>query len=427
MLSKGLSFCPTPPTPPSELHKHIFHSYNNFAKSLRLKYKQAYCAHCKQYHIAINPTTTSKVYRTMKFLPPPSIETPQEYYTGIASLENYIDNTKELVANNLSTICQYTSRNLSQQQFTALHRLKKLRYTITVKPADKNLGIVVMNTDDYLKQCMSQLSEETTYRSAPDYPITEIERYLSRILLSFKSTLESYNKRLYKHLASIPRHTRIPQFYGILKIHKNYLHLPPLRPIISQTMSRLTPSAKLVDHVLQPLAQTYPDYLHNSTSLVLLLEDVYVPDDAILVSIDVISLYPSIPQSECLDIIYQEMYEHCDLLALDPNLIVRLLHLNMNYNYFKFSNLIFQQIKGTAMGAAFSPSIANIYMSTVLNKFLQAQKAQPLLFMRYIDDIFMIWKDTKEELNTFVTNLNSIHPTLNSLTNTRSKQLISWI
>jgi hypothetical protein len=143
-----------------------------------------------------------------------------------------------------------------------------------------------------------------------------------------------------------------------------------------------------------------------------MLQDLHVPDDAILVSIDVTSLYPSIPQSECLEIIYQEMLQHRDLLALNPNLIVRLLHLNMNYNYFEFSNLIFQQIKGTAMGAAFSPSIANIYMSTVVSKFLKTQNNKPIMFVRYIDDIFMIWKDTMEELNAFITNLNSIHQNL---------------
>ena len=181
-----------------------------------------------------------------------------------------------------------------------------------------------------------------------------------------------------------------------------------MRPIVSQTMSVLTPSAKLIDHVLQPIAQSYPDYLHNSTSLVLMLQDLHVPDDAILVSIDVTSLFPSIPQSECLEIIYQEMFQHRDLLAVDHNLIVRLLHLNMNYNYFEFSNLIFQQIKGTAMGAAFSPSIANIYMSTIVSKFLKTQSNKPIMFVRYIDDIFMIWKDTMEGLSPISTQYTKI-------------------
>ena len=80
-----------------------------------------------------------------------------------------------------------------------------------------------------------------------------------------------------------------------------------MRPIISQTMSILSPTARFIDHVLQPLAQSSPDYLHNSTTLSCTLQDLTVPDHAILVSIDVESLYPSIPQSQCLNIIYTEI------------------------------------------------------------------------------------------------------------------------
>ena len=349
----------------------------------------------------------------MKFLPPPTIETPQQRYTGIAHLEKYIDDTKQLIDDNLPTICERTTDNLTRQQRTALANLKKQQQTVTIKPADKNLGIVLMNTDDYIQQCMKQLSDKTTYRLATEYPITEIQRQLTHTLIAFKHEILTFNKRLYTHLTNEPKTPRIPQFYGIPKVHKKYTHLPPVRPIVSQTLSPLTPTARLIDHILQPLAQSYPDYLHNSTSLSLTLQDLHVPDDAILVTIDVISLYPSIPQTECLDTIYNEMCKHPHLLAFDPRLIIRLLHTNINYNYFTFADLTFQQTKGTAMGAAFSPTIANIYMSTILRDFLRTQTTQPLIITRYIDDILMIWTDTTEELNNFLTNLNSFHNNLN--------------
>ena len=107
------------------------------------------------------------------------------------------------------------------------------------------------------------------------------------------------------------------------------------------------------------------------------------------------------------------MCEHPHLLVFDPRLIIRLLHTNINYNYFTFADLIFQQTKGTAMGAAFSPTITNIYMSIILRDFLKTQTTQPLIITRYIDDILMIWRDTTEELNNFLTNLNSFHNNLN--------------
>ena len=75
-----------------------------------------------------------------------------------------------------------------------------------------------------------------------------------------------------------------------------YTHLPPLRPIVSQTASILSPTAQFIDHILQPLARSYTDYFHNSTALSIMLQNLHVPDDAILVAIDVESLYPSMPK-----------------------------------------------------------------------------------------------------------------------------------
>ena len=143
-----------------------------------------------------------------------------------------------------------------------------------------------------------------------------------------------------------------------------------------------------------------------------LLQFVHIPDDAYLVTIDVESLYPSIPQSECLSIIYEQMHARKHLVLFNPNLIIKLLHINISSNFFEFGPLIFQQIKGTAMGAAFSPTIANIYLSTILQRFVSSQPKQPYLLKRYIDDIFLIWQHSSEDLREFLTALNQFHPSL---------------
>ena len=206
-----------------------------------------------------------------------------------------------------------------------------------------------------------------------------------------------------------------PTNLSILSHPKNTqkdIKLPPMLPIISQLSSLLSPSAQFIDHVLQPLAMSYPDYIQNSTALTLHLQDTTVPDDAILVTVDVTNLYPSIPQSECLSIIHVEMHNKSHLFTFDPNFITRLLHININHNYFRFGHHTFQQIKGTAMGAAFSPTIAKIFMSSIIRSFLLTQPIQPHTVTRYIDDIFIIWTDTTETLTSFLNDLNHFRPSL---------------
>ena len=65
------------------------------------------------------------------------------------------------------------------------------------------------------------------------------------------------------------------------------------------------------------------------------------------------------------------------------------------------------------MGAAFSPSTANIYMSVKIRRFLRTQRKKPQKLLWYIDDIFMLWPHNSDELETFLTDLNTFNPPLN--------------
>jgi hypothetical protein len=362
----------------------------------------------------------------MKFLPKTTGRTPTQEFSGIQKVEKYIELTKNNINNHLPLVTMRFSSNVTENEKAAIKNFKQKIGEITIKPADKNLGLVLLNTDDYLSQCVNLLSDSNTYRPASSYPKNEIKRLISNTFISFKPQLSQFSKRLYQFLLSEPDHCRIPQFYGIPKIHKEFTNIPPVRPIISQCSSLLNPTARFIDHVLQPLAQSYPDYLHNSTSLSLILQNLTVPDNAILVTLDVSNLYPSIPQSDMLQVIYNEMFGHRHLLLFDPNLIIQLLYTGINFNYFEFASVIFQQIKGTAMGAAFSPTVANIYMSVTIRRFLRTQTKQPLLLSRYIDDIFLVWTDTKEDLEQFLADLNNFNRAIH-YTNSQSCSSVDFL
>ena len=186
--------------------------------------------------------------------------------------------------------------------------------------------------------------------------------------------------------------------------------IPPIRPIVSHSNSLLSRTASLIDHSLQPLAQSYEDFLNNSTQLIKELDNLTIPTDTLLVTLDVNSLYPSISQEECITIIHQEMLKNQDLIKFNPNLITKLLHTNMT-NYFDFAETFFLQKMGIAMGASFSPTAANIFMSVTLNTFLNSRQKTPLYPKRYIDDIFLIWPKN-QDLPKFLNELNNYHPNL---------------
>jgi len=147
----------------------------------------------------------------------------------------YINTTKEALAHNLSTVCKSNTSNLTKPQQRALTNLKKATQHITIKSADKNLGVVLMDTEDYITQCMAHLKDTNTYILTHTYPLNDIKRQIQNTLIRFWKEIERHNKHLYRFLHSTPKQPKTPQFYGIYKIHKAYTHLPPLRPIVSQT------------------------------------------------------------------------------------------------------------------------------------------------------------------------------------------------
>ena len=71
--------------------------------------------------------------------------------------------------------------------------------------------------------------------------------------------------------------------------------------------------------------------------------------------------------------------------------ICELLKLVLTCNNFHFDNKYYLHIGGTAMGTKLAPSFANIFMGWFEDYFVYTYKNQPLIWKRYIDDIFMIW------------------------------------
>ena len=53
------------------------------------------------------------------------------------------------------------------------------------------------------------------------------------------------------------------------------------------------------------------------------------------------------------------------------------------------------------MGTRMAPSYANRYMDQLEDHFLREAADQPLVWFRYIDDIFFIWTHGEEKLKNF--------------------------
>ena len=79
-------------------------------------------------------------------------------------------------------------------------------------------------------------------------------------------------------------------------------------------------------------------------------------------------------------------------------------------NYFEFNGQVKHQMSGTAIGIKVLLTYACIFMDEIETKFLQTQEFQPLVWFRYIDDVFFIWIHGPDKLVSFMTEFNNYHP-----------------
>lgn len=126
---------------------------------------------------------------------------------------------------------------------------------------------------------------------------------------------------------------------------------------------------------------------------------------------DVNSLYTNINTTEGLQAVSNIFSKYPDSSRPDQELL-QLLKINLTRNDFEFNDKYYLQVKGTAMGKKFAPAYANIFIAEWEEKALFKAHQKPAHYYRFLDDIWGVWTNTKEEFYSFVDLLNGINTSI---------------
>ena len=97
---------------------------------------------------------------------------------------------------------------------------------------------------------------------------------------------------------------------------------------------------KYISKILLKYVGKTPHYIKNSAHFVEKIKDLRVEEDEVLVSYDVTALYPSVPQDEALDIIYQTLSQDENLkdkTSMTADNVITLLKICVSQTYFVFN------------------------------------------------------------------------------------------
>ena len=213
--------------------------------------------------------------------------------------------------------------------------------------------------------------------------------------------------------------------YLLPKIHK-ILDNAPGRPVISNCGTPTEKASEFLDHHLQPIMKSRVSYIKGTNDFLFKLKNLgKIPENAFLVTTDVVGLYPSIPQDEDLEVLRKQLnaFDNKSIPAEDQ---VKMAEFVLKNNYFEFNSSFKNQISGTAIGTKFAPPYACIFMDYIEREFLKNEEIQPWIWFRYIDDIFFIWTASEKELDKFLNRLNTFHPNLR-FTRERSRERLNFL
>ena len=155
-----------------------------------------------------------------------------------------------------------------------------------------------------------------------------------------------------------------------------------------------------------------PSYIKDTTHFLLQLQNLGpLPDNAIFVTLDVSSLYTNIPHKEGIEACRHFLNTRQNK-SLTTERICDLIRMILTMNNFTFNDNTFYKFMVQQWVRAWHPPTQIYSWANLNNRAIENATYKPFVWRRFIDDIFMVWTEGEEHLKTFISYLNSIHPTI---------------
>jgi hypothetical protein len=392
ILSKGLNFSPTPGEP------NIGETANDIDKFIRrLRLKLFFQNLETQNEPPTHDDLLDKKFRV------PSTWTP--YPGQDIGLDAFAHFTKRLFHQSTHRITRFSNTTTCE-----IKALKSLQHNknFVIKRADKGSAIVLWDRTEYVAEANRQLSDSATYT----LQTTDLTKHHTTTINSLLSQLQESKQISEKVFLGLEvNDPRTARLYLLPKIHKGKPRgQVPGRPIISGSGCPTEKISSFVDEHIKPFVPSIPSYVRDTADFINKVERIpNLPNQFHLVTLDVTSLYTNIPNHEGMVAVAKCLRDNHATYTITHNKLLALLRLVLHCNNFEFDGKHYLQCGGTAMGTRLAPSYANLFMGELEKKLLSGYPLKPTIFLRFIDDIFMIWTHGEDSLLNFVEYLNHAH------------------
>jgi hypothetical protein len=279
----------------------------------------------------------------------------------------------------------YSSTILTPRLKEAAKQLKNLK-DVTIRKADKTAAYVLIPTHEYMNKISDILSDDSKFQRITRNPVEDLKRKVNKTITAINAKKGSV------HFNKLQGDYGLGYAYGNVKTHKPG---NPLRPIISQIPTPTYHLAKKLNELLTPYTPSKFS-LQSSADFLELIKS--TQPDGIIASLDVESLFTNVPVDTTIGMILDRVYRDESTPKLDipePHLKSLLEACTKEAPFISPQGDMYLQIDGVAMGSPLGVLFANFYMGTIEDRVFSSRQ-KPTVYCRYVDDIFVIVKDSDE-------------------------------
>jgi hypothetical protein len=147
------------------------------------------------------------------------------------------------------------------------------------------------------------------------------------------------------------------RLYLLPTIHKEN---NPGRQIVSANGYPTEQILEFIDFHLRPFVENHPSHIKDTTDYLKIMENLTIPENTTLLTMDVSSLYTNIPHDNIIAAC-RKIWEQRTVQEPSTECVVEILTLVLKNNNVTFDGNHYLQINGTAMGTKMAPSYANLF------------------------------------------------------------------
>ncbi|CAF3912342.1 unnamed protein product [Rotaria sp. Silwood1] len=270
-----------------------------------------------------------------------------------------------------------------------IQRLIHRRKDIVVRRTDKNKVFYIGKAIDFERKAEEYMLKTDAYQEIPDghCPLAD-NLHAVKTLLDYLLGKHALTKNQYNQLSPNLKNLELGHYHGLPKPHKPQT---PLRPIIASIRAPATLVSQFLNDLLAPiyLDVTRKYTFINDIDVIRTLEkhaaNGYVTSTTKFITSDVENLYTMIPRKGALEALGRFCIRHSKqgkigTFAIDH--IMKMARVILDTNCFAYNKKYYKQIRGGAMGSAFTQVLANIYMFEWEQDLIQYQETHNGIYGR---------------------------------------------